>query len=131
MQTKLANLVASENALAELAQADVSARLSFTLALVLREVGNQLEAKRAAHQKLLEKYGAPIAERRGTYDIALNKRAAFEREYADLLDTDVTLTGIGKIRASALDAEGIKLSGSDAVALLWLVKEDMTPLFEE
>ena len=128
---KLRDLVESEEALGELAQADVSARMSFTLALVLKAVGTHLDAKRVAHQKLLEKFGTPRADQPGFFEIPPEQRTAFEKEFQDLLDADVTLTGIGKIRASALDAEGVKLSGHNAVALTWLVKEDVTPLFEE
>jgi hypothetical protein len=131
MNVKLGDLVNGENALAEMAQNDVSARLSFTLSLVLKEVGKHLEAKRAAHQKLLEKYGTPREDRPGFYDITPEHRAKFEKEFKELLDTEVTLSGIGKIPVSALEAEGLKFTAHELLTLAWLLKEDVQPIFEE
>lgn len=130
MNVTLRELVDSEQALGELAQADVSARMSYTLSLVLKDVGKHLDAKRAAHQKLLEKYGTPIAKRPGYFEIGLERRDAFEKEYKDLLDTEVILPAVGKIRASAIEAEGVKLSGQKMLVLSWLLKEDVQPMFE-
>lgn len=130
MNVKLGDLVASEQALGELAQANVSARMSFTLALVLKEVTKHLEAKRTAHQKLLEKFGTPKANKPGMFDLNPETREAFETEYKDLLDTDVELVGIGKIKASAIETEGVKLSGAEMLALEWLLVQDVQPLFE-
>lgn len=129
LTVKLGDLVNSENALAALAQENVSARMAFTLALVLKEVGKHLDAKRAAHQKLLEKYGVPKENQPGFFNIQPEQRAAFEKEFNDLLDTEATLP-IGKIRASALETEGVKLSGGERLALTWLLKEDVQPMFE-
>lgn len=130
MNVKLDDLVNSENALAVLAQADVSARMSFTLALVLKEVGSHLDAKRAAHLKLLEKYGTPREKQPGAFNISPEHKDAFDKELKDLLETEVTLNGIGKIRASALETEGVKLSGGQRLALSWMLKEDTLPMFE-
>lgn len=130
LTVKLGDLVNSENALAELAQNDVSARMSFTLSLVLKEVGKHLDAKRAAHQKLLEKYGTPREKQPGFFDLNPETREAFDKEFKDLLDTEVALTGIGKIRGMALEAESVKLSGGERLALAWLLKEDVQPMFE-
>jgi len=131
LTVKLGDLVNSENALAALAQDDVSARMSFTLALVLKEVGKHLDAKRAAHLKLLEKYGTPREKNPNNFDIKPEQREAFDAEFKDLLETEVTLNGIGKIRASALETEGVKFSGEERLALSWLLKEDVQPMFED
>lgn len=127
----LRDLVVSEQALGELAQDNVSARMSFTLSLVLKEVGKHLDAKRAAHQKVLEKYGTPSEKQPGTFHIPVEKRTDFEKELKDLLDTEVTLAGIGRIKVSAIEAEGAKLSGQGMFALGWLLKEDVQPMFED
>lgn len=131
MKVKLGDLVNSEQALAELAQADVSARMSFTLSLVLKEVSNHLDAKRSAHQKLLEKFGTPREKQPGFFDINPECRAEFDKEFKELLNTEVSLIGIGKIRVSAIEAEGVKFSGQEMLALAWLLKEDVPPMFEE
>lgn len=130
LQVKLGDLVESEQALGELARKNVSARMSFTLSLVLKEVGKHLDAKREAHRKLLEKYGIPREKHPDFFDIKPECRAEFDKEFKDLLAAEVTLTGIGKIRASAIEAESVKLSGEEMLALAWLLKEDVQPMFE-
>lgn len=130
MNVTLGDLVASEDVLARLAQEKVSARMSFTLATVLREVGKHLECKRAAHRKLLETYGTPKSENADAFDVPVSNRAAYQKEYQELMDTPVTLAGLGKIRASVLESEGVSLLPVEAVALEWLIRDDLKPLFE-
>ena len=125
MKVLLRELTESENALANLAQADLPARLSFTLALVLRAVRPHLDAKRAAHEQLLRKYGTADEKRAGFYTIAPEQADAFKAEFDELLSADCELPGIGKIKASTLEAATVKLSSSDAAALDWLLVNDL------
>lgn len=130
LKVKLGDLVNSEPALSDLAQADTSARMSFTLSLVLKEVGKHLDAKRATHQKLLEKYGTLKEGNPNLFEIKPEQRIAFEREFRELMDTEVELVGIGKIKVSAIESEGVKFSGQEMLTLSWLLKEDVQPLFD-
>jgi hypothetical protein len=131
LTVKLEDLVRSENALASLARHNVSARMSFTIALVVKEVGKHLAAKQEAHRNLLERYGTPIEEQVGSFQIPVENRSAFEKEFRELMETEVELVGIGKIRASSLEAENIALSGMERFQLGWLINEDGSPLFDE
>jgi len=125
MKVLLRELTESENALANLAQADLPARLSFTLALVLRAVRPHLDAKRAAHDKLLQKYGTQDPKRAGFYVIPPEQAEAFKAEFDELLSADCELPGIGKIKASTLEAANVKLAAADAAALDWLIVNDV------
>lgn len=125
MKVLLRDLVESENALANLAQADLPARLSFTLALVLRAVRPHLDAKRAAHEQLLRKYGTADEKRAGFYVILPERADGFKTEFDELLDAECELSGIGKIKATTLDAANVKLAAADAAALDWLIVNDV------
>jgi len=124
LQVKLRDLVTSESALYRLSQKDMSAHLSFLFARVLKVVGEHMDLKREAHKKMLAKYGMP--ENSGDPELT----AQIEKEYVDLLDTDITLVGIGKIKTSLLDADGVRLPAQDANALRWLLKNDIVPDFD-
>lgn len=125
MKVLLRELVESETALSNLAQADLPARLSFTLALVVRAVRPHLDAKRAAHGKLLEKFGDADPQRAGFYVIPPERATAFRTEFDELLNVECELPGIGKIKASALEAANMKIAAADAAALDWMLVNDL------
>lgn len=132
IQVKLRDLVESEDALGRIAtQPNLSARMSYTLALVLQEVAPRLKAKHKAHRDLLKRLGAPVAEDSDRYKVKPENSEQFEKEYNEMLDAPVTLTGIGRIKVSALEGEGIKFAGDELYNLRWLLKGDVEPMFED
>jgi len=131
LQVKLRDLARSEEALARLASENISARMSYTLALVLHQVTPHLDAKRKAHRKLLERYGKANEKNPEVFAVSTANRDAFEKEFEELLEANVTLTGIGRVRVSALETEGVKMTGGEMFVLNWLLKNDVAALFEE
>lgn len=127
----LRELIESENALRKLADAESSARFSYTVALVCQQATLHFKSHARARDGLLERYGKPVEKKPGTYRVETEQRAAFQKEYDDLLDTPITLPGVGRIRASVLEAENIKLTGTEFYLLRWLLKQDIAPVFED
>lgn len=131
LNVALGDVVKSREHLARIASEKISARMSYTLALVLKETHKHLDAYTEARDKLLKQLGMPREENPNVYMVLPEKREQFKTEVEELEKTRVELNGIGKIRVSALTAEEIRLSGAEVFALQWLLKNDVEAMFEQ
>lgn len=125
MNIKLSELVAAEQALAELAQEKVSAKLAFQLGLVLKDAGKYLDEKRDAQRKLFERYKVPRKDNPKKFEVPEETREQYKNELEAMLAVEVSIQLADKLSANALVADGVKISGQDAVLLDWLIKNDL------
>lgn len=143
----LKDLVQSESALARLTNLPLSARMSFTLSEVTKEVAPTLENFRKAHTALIKKYRKPAIEGQEEQSPKFTDEnmELLNQEYEDLMKSSKELP-FGKIKLSSLLAEKVgshkddngkmvddflKLSGMELHQLAWLVRvDDTTDLFE-
>lgn len=136
---KLKELVQSESALVRIAAMPLSARMSFTLSEVVREISPSLENFRKAHTALIKKYRKPAVDGQEEQPPRFTDENSelLNREYEDLLESTCQLT-FGKIKLSSLLSEKVgshkegdktiddflKLSGIELHQLAWLVRVD-------
>lgn len=133
MQLKLKELMESRESLAALTAQKPSARMAYTLGMVLNAVNPHYESYSKAFDLMRERYFVPNPENPELLNLTADteKREAYKNEMQTLLDTDVALDGVGKIKASVFESEGVKLTPQDIYALRWLIKPDMDTLFEK
>ena len=125
----LRDLIESQESLKEISASKVSAKLSFTIGVVLRAVQPFLAEFYKQRDNLLNEHYQK-EENGQRKPKSQEGRVKFEDELNLLQDTDVTLNGIGRIRVSTLESEGIKLDGADVAGLYWLLKNDLELAFE-
>lgn len=137
---KLNQLINSQGSIAALAAQKPNAAYNYTIGLLLKAVSPPLQLYTEKNQELLEKHGytlipdsnnsyAPPKLPDGKVDTA--KIVAYRREFRELLDTDIELTGIGKLRASKLQELNVELDAQDRAILDWLIIGDIETLFED
>ena len=140
-QVKLRDLIVSQSALGRISSLPISARMSLTLADVLRVVNPQLEEFQKQHAVILKRYGTPKLDGNGNpiegqYNFTPDKREALDKEYEDMLDKPVDIP-FGKIKLNDLLAEKLdkdetlKLSGNEIYALGWMLRVEAQSMFEE
>lgn len=111
-------------------------RQSFLLGKLVRNVSSEVEQYEASRKTLCEKYanktsdekprmidseGKEVAEGQpGRYDIPKDRMPDFDKEHADLLATEVTISGATmKIN----DLVGVKIAPAHMMNLDWLIEE--------
>lgn len=122
LKVKLGHLVDSEEALAELAHTRLPLSVKLKLNQVVREVMPHIRDFHELNNKALAEYGVPREDDPRIYDIKPEFQRQYSEERTNALRSDVTLNGIGKIRASMLG--NVELE-SDIWLLRWLIKDDM------
>lgn len=126
----LREIVDSINPLQEITGNKVSATLAFTLGIVIRTIDPFLKEYDKQRNTLIDKHYNRDDKTKQPLPKTPESESAFRKEIAELLDAPVTLTGVGRIKVSSFESEGIKLDGQDVAALYWLLKNDTQPLFE-
>ncbi len=123
MQLKIRTLIDSAQALRGLDSSKVSARLSYTLGIVLTAVKPYWEQYDKVNNETLQRLGTPVPDGSGNWNFGSLEAAKQYRDEIDaLLNTEVEVALPGRIPLKALMDEGLKLSGSDADFLGWLIK---------
>ena len=151
MRTKLGNIVVNQGALAKLIGGEIdgqpipaptcSAQMAYTLSLLRKEAIAQLEffeAQRAPLTKRLSEALAANAVKDGDTDETKAEKAKainaakdeFQKAVAELLEVEVVLPTVGRIKLSRFEAEKISLDAGDYLALEWLIKPDLAAMFE-
>ncbi len=132
MKVKLGRIVAGQGSLAKLlggasqdgqivAAPMVGAQMGWHLHLLRKVVIEQLGYFEAERAEIVKDVNPDKPETMVDADKAMR----------DLMDVEVTLATVGRIKLSALDREGIRLSAADFSALDWLIKPDLPSIFEE
>ena len=119
---KLKDLINSQNALNNLTQQPTSARMSFALGGVIRQLSPHFDSYLKEHKHLLEKHG--ITPNAKPEDVEQETLDAFNTEYNDLIEAEMDLTTT-KIKLSDIERGGLRLSGQDAYVLSWLITDDI------
>jgi len=130
MQVTLRDLVVSQSALSELCGQKGSAKMTYTLALVLNAVRPHLEAYQKAVEVLQEKYFIPDEKNKEVLRVDPSKRDVFRQESDEILAQEVNLP-IGKIRFTVFAAENLDINAINLSLLQWLIKEDDAETFFE
>lgn len=126
----LRDVVDSVQSLQEITGNKVTATLAFTLGIVLRTIDPFLTEYNKQRNALIEKHYNKTEKGKPPEPKTETSETEFRKEIGELLDASITLIGIGRIKVSTLEGEGIKLDGQDVAALYWLLKNDTEPLFE-
>lgn len=122
LKVKLGHLLNGEQALAELANTRLPLSVKFKLNQVQREAAPHIQSFRELQNNALKTYGKPREANSNIYDILPEHRDQYRREMEELAKSDVTLNGVGKIKASVLG--NVELE-SDISLLRWLIKDDI------
>ncbi len=151
MRTKLGNIVVNQGALAKLIGGEIddrpipgpvcTAQMAYTLSLLRKEAIAQLEffeAQRVPLTKRLSEAIAANAVQDGDTDEAKAEKAKtinaakdeFQKAVAELLEVEVVMSTVGRIKLSRFEAEKISLDAGDYLALEWLIKPDLAAMFE-
>lgn len=133
MKLTLRDIVDSKESLSGATSQKPTARMAYTLGLVLNAVNPHLIAYGKAIESVKERYFKPDPKNAEMLLLTTDEkeRAKYKEEIDALLESEVNLDGVGRIKASTLDAEGVKLTPQDIYALRWLIKMDMEALFEK
>ena len=121
---KLRNLLDSEPALGRLLQLPVSARMAYQLVVQFKVVEPHIRAGRDAILGLYRKYGDEKPQPDGInvmYQVPPDKPdkiVPFQKELAELLDTDVDVQ-VKPI--SMADLGDVRISAADLIVLEWLL----------
>jgi len=122
MKIKLAQLVNSDGALGRLIEERLPARLSFTLASVVRVITPRIQDYNEARLAILREYGTPneAGDQYRFPDIEIAKKAWAEMK--ELEETEVELADIAPIRLDERMLEAIQITPQDVLALNWLLQ---------
>lgn len=121
VEVRLLDLLNGQPALNTLAMQPLKAKLAFRLSRVIREVKAELDLFTTQHRALLSKYGTePEGDATEWGFETFEKRAAFEAEYKDLVESEITLA-VAPIHIDEL-AE-VRFASADLAMLHWLVTE--------
>lgn len=117
-----------------LGQHEMPIKQSFLIGKIANSVFEEIKAYQTTHTTLCEKYaekdaagkarildaeGKQVAEGQpGSYDIPADKMADFNKELAELLETEVTISG-QQVKVSEL--QGVKIAPAYMMALDWLI----------
>lgn len=121
----LREILASQQALSELAQEKFNARMAYQIAKTLNDVNREFEALRKQHAGLIEKHGYETVQTdAGEMRVVMaENQAAFQAEFNELLDIETEIWG----NPLSLDALGnVQISPASVAALGWLWKDDET-----
>lgn len=121
----LQQILNSLQALNQLGEEKLPARLSFTIARVVGKLQAEGLLFQGERQKLFVKYGEQVPPRVGQADgnqlkIPPEKIPGFNEEMNILLGTEVELDGLGRISISALEDAEIQVKPNILIALDWL-----------
>ncbi|CAG0995607.1 hypothetical protein ANAEL_02570 [Anaerolineales bacterium] len=151
MRTKLGNIVVNQGALAKLIGGEIddrpipaptcSAQMAYTLSLLRKEAIAQLEFFEVQRNPIAKRFGEVVsanAVKDGDTDEAKAEKAKainaakdeFQKAVAELLDVEVVMPTVGRIKLSRFEAEKISLDAGDYLALEWLIKPDLAAMFE-
>ncbi len=131
MKVKIGRIVASQSALAKLLGGASQDGQTISAPAVSAQMGWHLHLLRKVVIEQLEYFEAKRAEI--AKDVDPNKPETMvdgDKRLEELMDVEVTLATVGRIKLSALDREGIRLSAADFSALDWLIKPDLPSIFE-
>lgn len=131
LRVTLRDIVESFNSLRDLSAHKGSAAFGFTIGIVIRAAQPFLQEYDKQLTALRDKHYTPKSKDKPREPKSDEDREAFEEQVKTLLDTPVTLIGVGRIPLSKLEAEKVPLDGSDGSALHWLIKGDVATLFED
>jgi hypothetical protein len=121
MIVTLKELLESRGALQALLQQPMQGRDAFKLSKIAKAVILELETVEQTRLKMCRDAGGTLNEEENRYDFPQDAdREALEKEFAELMKTDVTIPG-EQIGIEIL--AGLRLSASDVVSLDWLIKE--------
>lgn len=121
MNLKLEDLVTAEAPLQRLVEREVSAKVAFHLARIVRRVNPELRDYGTARIALLKRVGT-LSEDETGYDIEPQHQAEFAGEMRALLDTEIELDIVPVAEDDLPD-----LTAAAAMALWWLVEEPGDP----
>mgnify|MGYP000875059609 CR=1 FL=1 len=125
LTTTLRDLVLSQDTIAEISGIkNLSARMSYTFALVINAIRPHLVAYQTSIESMQEKYAEPDKDNPQVLRVKIEYRKQYAEEMDALLNTNVEILGIGQIPMSCLGEENIILSPVQLVSLLWLFKND-------
>lgn len=121
MNLTLEDLATAEAPLQRLVEREVSARVAFHLARIVRQVNPELRDYGTARMALLKRVGT-LSEDGTGYNIEPQHQAEFTAEIRALLDTEIELNVVPIAEGDLPD-----LTAADAMALWWLVEEPGDP----
>ena len=116
---ELYKIVDASDSLIKLAKQDLPIRSAFKLQTLIDMVREHTQNFSVQHSRLLNKYGIAVAEKPGTYNIALENSEKYNNELDSLLTIDVTLP-CNKIQIKM--ADNIILSAADIACTLPFVE---------
>lgn len=119
VKIKLSQLVSSAESLGRLGGQPLPARQAFLLGKTLKAVNSELESYNATRLETCKRFGTED-KKKGQFEIPEENLEAFNKEFQDLLNTEVELN-VDKLKLA--DLGNANLSGSDVVVLDWLIEE--------
>jgi hypothetical protein len=122
MKVKLQEIADSRELLEEFSRQPVNASLSFKLLVVFRQIEPHLIDMARVHKEIRERYG--VVGENGKKQIPPESQADADKEWQELMNTEVKLTGVGKISISEFERSDVEFRPADAAKLAWLVKLD-------
>ncbi len=125
IKVRLSDIVNAQGALNELGTQRLVARAGLQIGRALRVVSAELETFNKTRQVLIEKHGGIANPQTNRYDF--KDEAAFNREFQDLLATEITLS-VDKIKVD--DLADCKIQIATMLALTWLI-DDTEPIPEQ
>jgi hypothetical protein len=122
IKLKISTVLEMEPHLKELSERPLPSKVSYRIAKILSKIKTEMSEFQDARFELIKKYGEPIEDNEGAFQVTKDNLSVFGEEFKVLIEEEVTLIGVSKVNVTELF--NIALSPSALMALEPIINDD-------